>query len=93
MEFSPPKFYNEKTISLNSEIHADPILYLDSAQLSKVFGLFQISFSYFCVEIFSSHGTEMSKLLNAMVNYFARVWQYHIVYCAESERQSDFKFT
>jgi hypothetical protein len=53
-ESSSPKFSTEKTISLNSEIHADLMLYSDSAQFSKVFGLFQISYHYFCVEIFLS---------------------------------------
>jgi hypothetical protein len=55
--------------SLSSEIHADLMLYLDTGQFSKVFGLFQISFHYFCVEIFSSQGTEMSELLHAMVDH------------------------
>jgi hypothetical protein len=68
-EISSPKFPTEKAISLNSEIHADLIRYSDSAQLFKVFGLFQISLNFFCVEIFGSQGTEMSKLLCAMVDY------------------------
>ena len=67
-EISFPKFSTEKTICLNSIIHGDLMQYSDSAQFSKVLGLFQISYHYFCIEIFSSQGTEMSKLLHTMVD-------------------------